>query len=510
MNLTEPRLSRETLLLPTRVSLGGPWTSRTPSPTSDSEMGFERNLSEDCSSLDGPVPGSMRRTEPRISLTPSSGGQSPDLTQPGGVSVGTADGKAAGGEQRIRRPMNAFMVWAKDERKRLAVQNPDLHNAVLSKMLGQSWKSLSAPDKRPFVEEAERLRVQHLQDHPNYKYRPRRKKTTKKLKRVEPGILLHSLAQGGAACLGLGPGIGPLGVESVSGGYGHPGPSLRGEMCLAYCFGGMKRRWLIAGVWWSKLLQQQSEPIKIIMRPLPFLETEIWKSNSSLLLKLNNSKDGVFEKEAVVDVQASVRIASQTMRRTPGLDTDETDIQLPLFLLDQSVRPRSLHVRRRVVLNVEVSQQPKASGILDYFPDTLCSAVEIWTLQRNARRNGLTARDKCGAFSNLYFGFGVLPDCNCCVQIKPNQIEPAAKLRQSHFQPQIQLNNAGLKTLFGLVEKTPQRSFGTYIEYSTYSKRLREMMENKRSNPLAAADSSDPCTLTDSKKSDENGKRTSS
>ena len=125
-------------------------------------------------------------TSPAASCSTGTGMGSALQLQPLG-SPGQLGAELRRGKEHIKRPMNAFMVWAQLERRKMTLEYPDMHNAEISRRLGKLWRLLSDTEKQPYLDESERLRVLHMKQHPDYKYRPRKRGAKKITKPLQNG-----------------------------------------------------------------------------------------------------------------------------------------------------------------------------------------------------------------------------------------------------------------------------------------------------------------------------------
>uniref|UniRef100_A0A3Q3WAA4 HMG box domain-containing protein n=1 Tax=Mola mola TaxID=94237 RepID=A0A3Q3WAA4_MOLML len=83
-------------------------------------------------------------------------------------------------EAYVTKPPNAFMLFMKEQRPNVGPQVRCKGSAAVNAFLGQKWKSLSEQAQAKYYDEAERLRLLHKQQHPewsnreNYVKNPRR------------------------------------------------------------------------------------------------------------------------------------------------------------------------------------------------------------------------------------------------------------------------------------------------------------------------------------------------
>ncbi|NXD22270.1 SOX30 factor, partial [Spelaeornis formosus] len=79
---------------------------------------------------------------------------------------------------RVKRPMNAFMVWARIHRAAVAKANPGANNAEISVQLGLEWSKLTEEQKQPYYEEANKIKLRHREEFPGWVYQPNKKKSS--------------------------------------------------------------------------------------------------------------------------------------------------------------------------------------------------------------------------------------------------------------------------------------------------------------------------------------------
>ncbi|KAK0169787.1 hypothetical protein PV328_010428 [Microctonus aethiopoides] len=100
-------------------------------------------------------------------------------------------------KDRIRRPMNAFMIFSKRHRAVVHQRHPNQDNRTVSKILGEWWYALRPEEKQKYHDLASEVKEAHFKAHPDWKWcsKDRRKSSTTSFKGNESRGKLNSTGE---------------------------------------------------------------------------------------------------------------------------------------------------------------------------------------------------------------------------------------------------------------------------------------------------------------------------
>uniref|UniRef100_A0A914DRI1 Sex-determining region Y protein n=1 Tax=Acrobeloides nanus TaxID=290746 RepID=A0A914DRI1_9BILA len=104
------------------------------------------------------------------------------LTDSASVEIDPDFLKVLSSPTRKKKPFNAYMMWSFLERQKIVKDCPDWPTSTLHKILGSRWKKMTDEEKKPFVDEAKKLKESFEKNH---QYRP-----IVKRKRKHYGVLI--------------------------------------------------------------------------------------------------------------------------------------------------------------------------------------------------------------------------------------------------------------------------------------------------------------------------------
>ncbi|KAK0460849.1 hypothetical protein IW261DRAFT_1570518 [Armillaria novae-zelandiae] len=87
-----------------------------------------------------------------------------------------------------KRPMNAFMIFARRRRPQVSAENQSMRTGEISKILSKEWSSMSPNDKQFYLDQAKQLKETFNSKYPDYVYRRRPNNSRKRRKTDASGM----------------------------------------------------------------------------------------------------------------------------------------------------------------------------------------------------------------------------------------------------------------------------------------------------------------------------------